>query len=285
MTKLRLGYATQSKYFLDLEPLHDYFEFIPANQTQPTDLVISEILNPAVTTNPIIVNNLFEQTRSYNGNSLHLTGRWFFWAHEYYQNIKYKRDQVDTFSTRKSKLALMPMGNLRPHRTRAREVFEPLLDKMYWSYLAQGKTLPMNLQRDRQVEPLWYKDTFTSVVCETTMLDQMFITEKTFKPLSYDHPLLVIGNQHLLRELKQQGFETFDNIFDESYDAIEDADKRIQGVYQNVLELDNRELVYDNETVSRVKHNRELFYNKQRVDSIIINEIVNPILEYAETRH
>jgi hypothetical protein len=283
MTKLRLGYSLESKYLLHLTPLHDYFHFVPIECVNPTDLCLSEILQPANTKNPIIVNNLFEQTRKYNGNELHLKGKWFFWANEYYLNTEFGRDKLETFSTTKSKLALMPMGRVRDHRTQVVNKLKPLLKNIYWSYRERGVNLPFDKDlRDRYLEPLWYQDTYTSVVCETAVLGEMFVTEKTFKPLCYNHPLLIVGNQYTLKALREQGFATFDNIFDESYDEEEDVSKRIDSVYNNLMSIDD--LRYDSETIKRIKHNREHFYNKQRVDEIITNEIVNPILEYAETR-
>jgi hypothetical protein len=285
MNKLRLGYSEKSSYLLELTPLHDYFDLIPLNWVKPNDLCFNEILDPVDTgPNPTIVNNIFEQTREYNGNELHLTGQWFFWAHEYYINTNYKKDQIETFSKSSMRLALMPIGKTRDHRTQTLEVLEEFLNNMYWSQRELGKSLPFDEEgsRDRFVQPLWYQDTFCSVVCETAVLGPEFITEKTFKPIAFEHPFLIIGTQHILQSLREQGFATFDNIFDESYANEEDVEKRIYGVRDNLRRIEHLE--YDNETVERIKHNRAHFYNKQRVDEIIINEIVNPILEYAETR-
>ena len=56
------------------------------------------------------------------------------------------------------------------------------------------------------------------LVTETDIMNSMFITEKTLKPLVCKNPFMVSGSAYTLRFLKNLGFQTFDTLYDESYD-------------------------------------------------------------------
>jgi hypothetical protein len=85
--------------------------------------------------------------------------------------------------------------------------------------------------------------TYFSIVSETSADNNFtFITEKTVRPMIYYHPFIVWGNPHTLKRLKQLGFETFPEFFDESYDAIIDNDKRLQKIVENVQRLCSKSL-------------------------------------------
>jgi len=66
-----------------------------------------------------------------------------------------------------------------------------------------------------------YLDYYIEIVCESnTELDQYtFLSEKIYKPLYYGQPFGLIGNRGTLEHLRKMGFETYPEIFDESYDT------------------------------------------------------------------
>ena len=68
-----------------------------------------------------------------------------------------------------------------------------------------------------------YENTYFSLISETYFFDNqtMFFTEKTFKPIAFQHPFMVFGMKGTLQFLKYLGFETYDHIFDESYDSLD----------------------------------------------------------------
>jgi len=106
-----------------------------------------------------------------------------------------------------------------------------------------------------------------------------FITEKTFKTMAFQHPLLVFGCVKTLEHLHNLGFETFDNIFDESYDLILNADDRLKLIIENVKNFNYQ--AYDQLTRDKLKHNQNLFYNQSLVEHRLLDEIITPIQEYA----
>lgn len=79
-----------------------------------------------------------------------------------------------------------------------------------------------------------YSSTFFSVVSETTMMND-FITEKTYKPIANYHPFVIIGKDKVLDFLKKQGYRTFPEIFDESYDNEKHPIKRF---YQVIAQIE-----------------------------------------------
>ena len=65
--------------------------------------------------------------------------------------------------------------------------------------------------------------TFVTVVSEASFFDSddtLFISEKTFKPIASRHPFIIFGNRGSLKALKEMGFRTFDDFWDESYDDL-----------------------------------------------------------------
>lgn len=83
-----------------------------------------------------------------------------------------------------------------------------------------------------------YSRTFLSVVNETNIdNDILFLSEKIWKPILLKHPFLVIGNPYTLQALRDMGYKTFGDFWDESYDEILRFDERIEAVNKILLDL------------------------------------------------
>jgi hypothetical protein len=135
----------------------------------------------------------------------------------------------------------------------------------------------------RFVNPEWYDDTYFSTVIETFQEGKCeWITEKMCKPFAYHHPFVVIGQSHTLARLHQLGFETYENLFDESYDEIADFDQRLDAVIKNIDDFDP--CAYDAITLEKLQHNHAHFFDQALVESKIVAEIIEPLINYAETR-
>jgi hypothetical protein len=110
----------------------------------------------------------------------------------------------------------------------------------------------------------------------------LHITEKTFKPIAFQHPYLLWAQPGVLKHLKSLGFETYENLFDESYDSIVDINQRLDIVVNNIKNFNK--VSYDQLTLEKIKHNHNLFFNIELIRQRMINEIVTPILEWVETK-
>ena len=76
------------------------------------------------------------------------------------------------------------------------------------------------------------------IVTETLFqgdINNIFLTEKTFKPISLKMPFIVIGQPLTLKRLQEAGYKTFSHLWDESYDETFDPVQRMEKVC-NVVE-------------------------------------------------
>jgi hypothetical protein len=116
-----------------------------------------------------------------------------------------------------------------------------------------------------------WMDTYFSVVSETSASDDWcFITEKTVRPIIYYHPFIVWGNPGTLKVLKEYGFETFPEFFDESYDTIYDSKKRLSIIIDNLnrlcnMSLDEMHTLYQS-VIPKLIHNRNLLISLHTED-------------------
>lgn len=118
-------------------------------------------------------------------------------------------------------------------------------------------------------ETLFYQTTFTSFVNET-FIDENFnvyLSEKCMKPLAYGHPFLLFSSAGALDKLRNLGFQTFGDVFDESYDLIENPQLRFEHLLretQRICNLSLAELTKIKQHVwSKIVHNHNWFWNQQ----------------------
>lgn len=84
----------------------------------------------------------------------------------------------------------------------------------------------------------YFRNSYFSVVTETlynTKERSIFFSEKIFKPISMKHPFMLLNAPGSLKALRDLGYKTFNEIIDESYDNIDDPDKRMKA-FVNELE-------------------------------------------------
>lgn len=109
----------------------------------------------------------------------------------------------------------------------------------------------------------FYDDFALDVVTESNFhYPSQFITEKTLRPLLLKTAFLIFGPQKFLAYLRSWGFETFGDLWDESYDDISDPQDRFVKCCHVLKDLSDMTLsdwnaVYQ-KIDSRLDHNREL---------------------------
>jgi len=105
-----------------------------------------------------------------------------------------------------------------------------------------------------------------NVILETTVYNtnSPYLTEKTWKVLAQHRPFVVFGDTNILKKLQEQGFKTFGQYCDESYDAIADpVEKGIQ-VIEAMKQLVDSCKKYPDEIDSICRHNQEVFFSQAR---------------------
>lgn len=215
----------------------------------------------------------------------------WFW---YNESLLYKSKGYDQYIPNRQyvKKGLMPMGLQKESHDLLFDAISPNLDEFIFSYIERlGKHLPNDAphifpgktgQDQRYFNPEWYDLTCFSLVSETTV-DENFplhITEKTFKPIAFQHPYLLWAQPGILKYLQDQGFETYENIFDESYDHEIEKSVRLKKVVNNVKEFKSSRL--DTLTTEKIQHNHQRFFNIDEIKIRIKKEIVEPIIEFFE---
>jgi len=240
--------------------------------------------------------------------------RWF-WYNESLLYTCDKNFQYQNYIPNRTnnKLFFMPINRNKRFRTQTVKKLTEFLDNAVWSYVGRwndGVHLSTREENpvaqigwDRQFEEEWYNETYFTVAVEThigqttveeeikgIVFDQMasdqsgpcelFVTEKTFKPIAHQHPFMVCGMKGTLAFLKENGFETYDHIFDESYDALDFFDSRLDVLYNNIKNF-NKEKYLDPLTEQKIKHNYDRFYNRSAVLEGVNTDLIDPILEWV----
>ncbi len=135
------------------------------------------------------------------------------------------------------------------------------LDPEYELPWVDAKNYPVyGMDQDFYTKP--YEHTACSIVSETNDNDEVFITEKLWKPILCQHFFIVHGNYLYLQKIRELGFKTFGAYFDESYDLEPDPDKRIEKVAELVESL--KDFNWKDAYLSSKKlrqHNYDLFWS------------------------
>jgi hypothetical protein len=232
----------------------------------------------------VAVDNLWEKSIIANDDYYWIQHPNWFWYNEslWWQALglnQYRPNKQLHYS------ALMPIRRVDSVRTHIIEILGNLKQQMLWSY--GSRCLPNDTESvnegQRYINPAWYDNTYSSLVIESKQTGPMFITEKTYKPLAFYHPFQIIGPNGILKELKRLGFETYENLFDESYDIIENLNQRLEIIINNLQSIELSD--YNALTKEKMQHNHDRFFNNSLVKSHIVTEIIDPLIEHVHANY
>ena len=167
------------------------------------------------------------------------------------------------------------------------EAVKDLLDDAIWSFVEKGVRLPDypedRLEDQRWFNPRWYDATLFSVVNEDSESEQpLIMTEKTFKPIAFFHPFVVVAQPGLLSLIRQSGFLTWPELFDESYDMIPDLQTRVYKIDAEIRQVD-RDRLCSPDIQEKLKYNHDRFFDQDLVFSKMKDRLIHPILHFVET--
>lgn len=201
----------------------------------------------------------------------------FYWYVESLENQKHLKVSRQNFS----KKFLMPINNQSYYRDLLINELNPELENSIYSYCQRGKYLPNDMIPFdyKHINREWYEQTCFTLVIETdqTSNNEIFLTEKTFKPISLAHPFMIYGHSYSLELLRNNGFKTFSNMFDESYDKINDPIERLKEIKNQIINFDSSNAYVDEDVL---EHNYNHYYNYDLVKSKIETEIIQPLKDF-----
>jgi hypothetical protein len=103
--------------------------------------------------------------------------------------------------------------------------------------------------------------------------NKIHLTEKIFKPIVMMQPFIVFAGMGALEYLRKYGFQTFGDIWDESYDLISNHEQRYQKILDLILSLSKLdEKVLDQkieQARSIVLHNHQRFFSNGFEDQML----------------
>jgi hypothetical protein len=120
-----------------------------------------------------------------------------------------------------------------------------------------------------------YASTEIEVVLETLFADQRWhLTEKILRPIACGHPFILASTPGSLSYLRSYGFRTFAEVWDESYDNINDHGLRLQAIVHEMEKISqwsenekqNKQAIIESIT----EHNKKLFFSQQFLHNVIL---------------
>lgn len=221
--------------------------------------------------------------KSHSWSKVINTQDWFW----YYESLWYQMLEYDKYvpsPTPQQKLFLMPIRRIKPGRDMIYTRVKDLLGNAIWSYVERGIELPDylvdNKQDQRYFNPAWYDATMFSVVNEDSNdNDPLIWTEKTCKPIAFYHPFILVAQAGVLEMVRAAGFETFPELFDESYDLMPALIDRVNSINAQIRKFDPVEL--SNPVVKeKLKYNHNRFFDTDLVKQNLIKQVFEPLLGY-----
>lgn len=184
-------------------------------------------------------------------------------------------------------------GNVQnEHKPKLMNIFTELnlWDDSYWSF-HNFSNFGMDVFKDRfdlfqifhNLKPLFDKS-FLYIVTETVS-DNFYIDtdipmdfmSKMGRALWYPTPFIVVGNKGVLNRLREMGFKTFSDFWDESYDDFFDLDDRLLKIKEilnwiNSLPMEKL-LEIRNSMLPIFEHNRNVIKELQEKENLEISKL------------
>jgi len=113
----------------------------------------------------------------------------------------------------------------------------------------------------------FYKDIFCDIVTESRFAQPTAnYSEKVYQPMWYKKPFVLVAPPYTLEILKKEGFKTFNEFWDESYDHITNHEQRIFEIFKVINFINKKSIKELREIYDKMKiilqHNYDLMEQK-----------------------
>lgn len=200
----------------------------------------------------------------------------YYWYHamisrDWFRHWEYHPDMLPKDrSSAPSRFMLYARGldGTREYRKKFLDLIRPYQDQIY-----QGQTQIMSIPSDHSAK-LDVQDANIAaihIVLETLFeTSKIHLTEKVFKPMVMSQPFFLLAGPGSLKYLKDYGFRTFGDFWDESYDLIPDHKERMHRIKEQIEKIF---LLSQNEfqdlykkMIPVIAHNRRHFFSRKFQD-------------------
>lgn len=113
----------------------------------------------------------------------------------------------------------------------------------------------------REMLPSCYNDCFMHVAGESDATNLYTISGSTVTPLLLNKPFLILGHQYFMNHLESFGFLKYDEIFDYSFDSIENYEERAEVFVSELKRIESLKPKWKqmyNKIYPKLVHNRKL---------------------------
>jgi hypothetical protein len=147
-------------------------------------------------------------------------------------------------------------------------------------------TVQMCQDFDDSTRP-YYQNSLVSLITETNFdASEVSLTEKSFKPVKEKHPFISVGAPGTLRALKDMGFKTFNEFWDESYDNEGNSKARITKILNICKEISawdsNKIIEFRRKVKPILDHNYEKL--KIRYAAVVAQTVRDKITEVVNKK-
>jgi hypothetical protein len=132
-----------------------------------------------------------------------------------------------------------------------KKIYNFSINKEIWNSLAEKTPLILDFSNFKvnwasTMPDNLFRKTLFSLVNETLIEEHwinsghsLFYSEKTFKPMLYNHPILIFGQAGANQKLKSLGYKSYDNYFNLNFDSELNTLDRINSIVSEVNSVCN----------------------------------------------
>jgi hypothetical protein len=118
-----------------------------------------------------------------------------------------------------------------------------------------------------------YESTDIEVILETLFDDpRLHLTEKSLRPIACGQPFILAATTGSLEYLRSYGFKTFNSVWDESYDQVQDPIERLTAIVKLMKNIANWSPETRKEKLQQAQqicdHNKKHFFSEQFLNQI-----------------
>ena len=123
----------------------------------------------------------------------------------------------------------------------------------------------------------YYENSLVNIISETNFFNnEIHLNEKTYKPIAFKQPFIMMGAPKSLQHVKDMGFKTFDKWWNEDYDLIHNHVERMKAIVNIVEQIsqwtNEQKIKFTYEVKDIVDYNANHLVNMENKEITIFEE-------------